>query len=473
MKDLNMNRKQRFSFLIFSTCALLLLCAYSEKKTEGRIGPAGSLNHVLTDPWYDSIFGSRDFSNLVVSITADEEDLYSEERGILTPSLSFQGRDGERPVKLFVYDAEGTPMIAQNAGIRLSGATSREAIRKSFRLVARKEYDKGNPRFTCDLWNGRQTLDGTGAGIESYQSFILHSMRLAMDSTGIHNSVGYSLARKAGILDAAPTTPAAVYLNGDYQGAYFIIPAKNDHALSELYRIEHPEDIEVVSVFEEEKTGIQTAPEVLEEYLAFVSYVYSCDMNDSAAIAEIERQLDVNQCLEYYAVNLLMGNGDWIDNNLRVWRCKNNGLPFQDGKWRFFLFDLDWIGSFPDLVSVTFQQAVTSTDSYNILPRLLENPDYLEQFRQIIDRMEKDAFNPETIEAVFAEEDARMREEAAYDIQSDAFFSYMHYSHNSTIIPEDEYLTLEDRQYLVEDFKSHMLKAPGIIDSCMEAAFPL
>lgn len=468
-----MNRKQRFSFLIFSACMLFLLCAYSGKKSEEPAARTGSLNHVLVDPWYDHIFDSRDFSNLVVSITAAEEDLYSEERGILTASADFQGRDGERTARIFVYDQDGTPLIAQNAGIRLSGATSRSAIRKSFRIVARKEYDKGHPRFTYDLWGGRQVLDGTGAGIGEYQSFILHSVRLAMDSTGIHNSVGYSLARKAGIPDAAPTTPAAVYLNGVYQGAYFIIPAKNDHALAELYHIDRPEDIEVVSVFEEEKTGIQTAPEVLQEYLAFVSFVQNCDMSDPETIAEIERQLDVEQCLEYYAVNLLMGNGDWIDNNLRVWRCKNTGLPYQDGKWRFFLFDLDWIGSFPDLVSLTFQQAVTSTDSCNILPRLLEHPAYLEQFRQIIARMERDAFNPETIEAVFAEEDTRMLDEVTYDFQSDAFFGYMHYSFASTPKPEEEYLTLEDRRYLVEDFKSHMLKAPGIIDGCMEAAFPL
>ena len=69
------------------------------------------------------------------------------------------------------------------------------------------------------------------------------------DSTGIHNSVGYSLARKAGIVDASPTTPAAVYINGEYQGAYFLMPAKTDNALAELYNIEKKEDIEVVSVF--------------------------------------------------------------------------------------------------------------------------------------------------------------------------------------------------------------------------------
>lgn len=467
-----MDRKHRLTFVILSSCLLLLFCVFTGPDTQKHSVYAVSLNQSLQDPWYNDIFGSRDFSNLVVSVQAEEEALYSEEDGLLSGPEDLQGRDGEHPVRLFVYDSDGTPLLVQNAGIRLNGASSRRAVRKSFRIIARKEYDKSNPRFTFDLWGGRRVLDGTEAPVRQYQSFILHSTRLDADSTGIHNSVGYSLAKKAGVIDAAPVTPAAFYLNGVYQGAYFIIPAKNDDALAELYHIQNPEDIEVVSVFEEEQTGVQTAPEVLENYLAFVSFIHNCDMNDPAVISEVERQLDVEQCLEYYAVNLLLANGDWVDNNLRVWRCRDRGLPFQDGKWRFFLFDLDWVGSFPDSVSMTFDQVTHSTEYYNILPCLLKNPDYLELFCQIIARMERDAFHPETIEAVFEEENARIIDEVSYDYQSGAFYSYMRYSFNSEPVPEEEYLTLEDREYLLEDFKSHMLKAPGIVNECLASFVP-
>lgn len=467
-----MKRKTHLTILILFSFAILIGCIYI--KLEAMRDPASSmsLDPFLSDAWQTEIFESREFSCLVVSLSVQEEDLYSEDRGIMTSRSFQQGREGERPVQVFVYTQDGTPLIAQNAGIRLSGATSRSALRKSFRIVAREEYDGLRASFTYDLWGGRQVLDQTACPIREYDSFILHSMRLAMDATGIHNSVGYSLARKAGIADASPTVPAAVYLNGVYQGAYFILPAKNDQALSELYHIRNPKDIEVVSVFEEEKTGVQTAPAVLEEYLSFVSWLYTCDMSHPADIAAIEQQLDVEQCLQYYAVNLLLGNGDWLDNNLRVWRCSNNGLPYQDGKWRFFLFDLDWIGSFPELVSLNFQQAVHSSDHYNILPKLLEHPDYLERFREIIAQMEQDAFCPEVIEAVFAEEEARMGQEAAYDFQSDAFENYLLYSYESGPLTEEDYLTFEDRLFLIEDFKGHLLKTPQIINECLNAYTP-
>lgn len=467
-----MNRKLHKTILILTSFVLLLLCTHFRLEATGLSDCSGFEGEKPQDPWRDSIFEDRKFRNPVVSIRADEEDLYSEEDGLLTAQCTLHGREGEREIQLFVYDPDGTPLIAQNAGIRLSGATSRSAARKSFRVIARKEYDRAAPRFTCDLWEGRKTVDGSETPIWEYQSFILHSVRLAADSTGIHNSVGYSLAKKAGIIDASPTTPAAIYINGQYQGAYFILPAKNDAALAELYHIQNPKDIQIVSVFEGEKTGIQAHPEVLEEYLQFVSFVQNADMNDPKVTAEIERYLDVRQCLQYYAVNLLLANGDWIDNNLRVWRCKDNGLPYQDGRWRFFLFDLDWVGSFPDSVSMNFRQVTQSNDHYNLLCSLLKNPEYLALFKDIIARMEQDAFNPETIEAVFAEEEARMLPEVACDFQSDTIRTYMQYSITSEPPKEEEYLTLEDRGLLIEDFKSHMLKAPDMLNECLRVCCP-
>lgn len=467
-----MKRNLRLSLLFLTSLLLILLCSESRIRAAEDCQDVPLQERTLRDPYREAILESREFSNLIVSIRADHDALYDEENGLLTNQYMLQGMEGEQSIQIFIYENDGTPVIAQKAGIRISGATSRSAMRKSFRIIARKEYDENFPKFTYDLWGGRTTLDGTAQPIREYSSFILHSVRLAMDSTGIHNSVGYSLARKAGFQDASPTTPAAVYLNGEYQGAYFILPAKTDNALAELYGIPKKEDIEVVTVFEEEKTGVQSHPDVLKEYLDFVSYVQTSDVNDPEIMAEIERQLDVKQCLQYYAVNLLLGNGDWLDNNLRVWRCKDNNLPYQDGRWRFFLFDLDWVGSFPDLVSMNFQQAVLSNENYNLLPSLLQNPKYLAQFREIIAQMEQNAFNEKTIEAVFAQEEARMLDEITFDFQSDAFSSYLQYSVNSAPAAEDEYLTLDDRALMVEDFKGHLLKTPSIVNEQIKELFP-
>lgn len=441
------------------SASLLLLCLASRLQASESDSQTG-------------LTASRDFSTLVVSIYGEEEDLYSEENGILNSQYMVQGKAGERPIKISVYDKDGTPLIVQNAGIRINGTGSRTAIRKSFRIIARAEYDKCHPSFTCDLWNSRRTLDGSNTPIREYSSFILHSVRLGQDATGINNSVGYSLARRAGIQDASPTTPAALYINDVYQGTYFLMPAKTDNALAELYHIEDKDDIQLVSVFSEETSGYQDHPEVLKEYLDFVSYVQHSDVNDPEVMSAIESQLDIHQCLQYYAVNLLLANGDWINNNMMIWRCKNNGLPYQDGKWRFFLFDLDWVGSFPDSVTMNFQQVTQSDEYNNILHCLLQNPKWLAEFREIIEEMKVSAFNADTIEEVIEEENARICQEMAYDFQSDAFTGYLQYSVNSVPPKPEEYLSLQDRELLMEDFRSHLLKAPGKVDECLQTWYP-
>ena len=471
-KDKIMKQKLSVFSLLILSFVLLFLCFGFRRIASDTPEAREVYSRAAYDTYAEDIFASREsFPGLIVSIQADNDTLYGEENGLLSARYMCSGREGECEIQVFVYDQSGTPLIAQNAGLRISGATSRNAIRKSFRVIARKEYDKQHPKFTYDLWNGRTTLDGTAKPIQEYSSFILHSIRLAMDSTGIHNSVGYSLARKAGIVDASPTTPAAVYINGKYQGAYFLMPAKTDNALAELYNIEKKEDIEVVSVFEEEKTGTQSRPEILASYLTFVDFLQNADMTDPSVIEQVEAQLDVHQCLQYYAVNLLLGNGDWLDNNLRVWRCKDNGLPYQDGKWRFFLFDLDWIGSFSDLVIMNFEQATQSADYHNILPALLKNPEYKKEFTDLIYQMEEDAFTPEVIDSVFAKEEERMHDEATYDFQSEAFTGYLMYSVNSSPLEEKDYITMDDRKILIEDFRNHLVNTPALINNCIENGF--
>ncbi|MCD8098598.1 MAG: CotH kinase family protein [Lachnospiraceae bacterium] len=473
MRNYVCDRKILQQLILLAIALLLLLfCLFARSSTAETLDREGLFRDGYTDPYIDDILQSRSFSNLIVSIQADESILYDETDGLISGSHPASGMDGEHKIRLFVYDESGRALIVQGVGIRVSGADARKAARKSYRIIAREEYDKQAPDFTYDLWGGRTTVDGSEQEITAYSSFTLHAVRLDADATGIHNSAGYSLAKKAGVIGASPTTPAALYINGSYQGAYFILPSKTDNALAELYNIEEKDDIEVASIFDEEKTGSQVYPEVVDEYLELVDYILSSDLSDPDTQSVVESQLDVEQFLQYYAVNLLLGNGDWIDNNLRVWRCQDNDLPYQDGKWRVYLFDLDWIGTYPEMIEYDFWLAIRDTSNYNILPKLLENPDWRDRFIEIIYEMEESAFNEETIKAVFAEETARIEDEISYDYQSDAFGTYMTYSVESEAVPEEEWLTLNDWEDKVENFKSRLLRAPGIINQCIEMAWP-
>ena len=146
-----------FSLLILSF--VLLFSCFGFRRIASDTPEAREVySRAAYDTYAEDIFASREsFPGLIVSIQADNDTLYGEENGLLSARYMCSGREGECEIQVFVYDQSGTPLIAQNAGLRISGATSRNAIRKSFRVIARKEYDKQHPKFTYDLWNGRTT----------------------------------------------------------------------------------------------------------------------------------------------------------------------------------------------------------------------------------------------------------------------------------------------------------------------------
>ena len=132
--------KQKFAvfILLISSFFILVLCFGFSNIADQTPEASEVYNRADFDTYADGIFSSRDsFSTLVVSLQADEDALYNEENGLLSAQYMLSGKEGEREAQLFVYDKDGTPLIAQNVGLRISGATSRNAIRKSFRVIAR------------------------------------------------------------------------------------------------------------------------------------------------------------------------------------------------------------------------------------------------------------------------------------------------------------------------------------------------
>ena len=93
----------------------------------------------------------------------------------------------------------------------------------------------------------------------------------------------------------------------------------------------------------------------------------------------------------------------------------------QMGNMGVELFDLDWVGSSPDFIAVTFRNLVQTDDNYNLFRSLMENSEWRQRFKDIVREMEKNAFYMESIEGVFAKEEAKILDEIAYDFQSAAF----------------------------------------------------
>ncbi|MCL2099690.1 MAG: CotH kinase family protein [Oscillospiraceae bacterium] len=314
----------------------------------------GVSSDILTHTYFVSTaIDSRFDDNLYVfMITSDPVNLYDYDNGILVEgrlreefrranpgrdivppdpaNFNIRGREGERPAYIEVLSAKGELLISQSAGIRVRGGWSRDASRKSLALYARNEYDPIFDKFYYDFFrffdfNGRTTVRGTDIPVESYTQLVLRNG--GNDRGGAHMREEFTqvLAKKAGFLDYKEVAPAAVFINGVYYGFFWL-----QQMYPEYYFFDH--------------YG-QTAKSSLD-------IIYWWDIPDGRGVIDDEvfleysKIMDIDNFIQYFALEIYASNWDWPHNNMKAWRYSGGEggeyiNKYYDGKYRMLLFDVE------------------------------------------------------------------------------------------------------------------------------------
>lgn len=104
--------------------------------------------------------------------------------------------------------------------------------------------------------------------------------------------------------------------------------------------------------------------------------------------------IDIESCVDYYAVEMYIANTDWPYNNYLLWRVRNPaGNAYYDGKWRFVLYDLN-ISMFDadkDMLEFTIEQDP-------LFASLYANSEFQQQFNQRLVYLANNIFNMETVD---------------------------------------------------------------------------
>ncbi len=302
---------------------------------------------------------------LVISITVDPDVLYDYETGIFVAgklrddflatkpdkeivptdpaNWNWRGRESERECYVEVYEYDGDCVISQYAGMRIFGGWSRAADTKNIRIYAREEYDAVNNRFRYEFFP--DALDANGRKINSYNKLSLRTCANDAGSLYMRDDMISDLAHATGV-DAKYSRPAAIYLNGEYYCFAWCQQTFSEDLLEHTYGIEQAEwDILKgceYMIWEDKDNDITQAT---ADWHEMYSYAYK-DLTDDAIFAELEAQIDIDNMMMYYAINSYLGNGDWPNNNWKVYRYKSGtaaeGQYPADGKWRFMLYDTDF-----------------------------------------------------------------------------------------------------------------------------------
>ncbi len=307
---------------------------------------------------------------LIFVLSTDPYNLYDYEYGIAVPGKIYDdyckehegeeipynapgnyymsGRESERDMYVEVFEPDGDNVISQAAGARVVGGYSRVVDQKSFRLIARKEYDPENGKFKYAFFD--DAVNAEGEPILEYDRLTLRNGANDREFAGVRDELSQQLAQDYGFPCIQNTTPCAVFLNGEYYGFSWLHENYNEDYLAtqfggnkEQYGI--IENIEVPDLEELEEDG-EIAEQPLLDYLAMCEY-YDKDLSNDKLFAELCELVDIENLMQYYCMQIFIANRDWPGNNFKAFRYypaegEEITSEYMDGKWRFLFFDAEF-----------------------------------------------------------------------------------------------------------------------------------
>ena len=268
-----------------------------------------------------------------VSLVADSEDLFSDEKGILAMGLGAwknapYGQKGEganfwmdweREAHVEIFSEDGSILLSQNCGVKVHGNSTRAYDQKALKLTARLKYD-GEEVFQSALFHDRT--------FNEYSSILLRAAGQDGLRARMRDVIGTTLASDTSLMYQEAEL-CIVYLNGTYWGQYYLREVVSPESICCFEGWEGQE--EEIDLIENPYQVIQGSA---ESFVDLVKWVKSNDMRSEEAYAYVDERMDMQNFMEYIAIQIYTSNGDMIN----VKRYRN---VLEDGKWHWVLYDLD------------------------------------------------------------------------------------------------------------------------------------
>lgn len=413
------------------------------------------------------------FSTYIVCLTSDPYNLYDYEYGImvegkirdeyvnspeyisgkLTQPANFtqQGRDWERDAFVEILSPDGERLIAQDAGMRIFGHASRQYYYKSFKLYARKSYGKDTfsyPLFADNTHGADQKVQ------DAYQRLVVRAHGFDKSVTLFREELFQTLCSQIEGIDSKSVAPASVWLNGGYYNFEWLQEVYDDTYMEENYGLMQEGDYYqklalranklTLSIAkgktdsgdedEEETVGTEEAEPVVEttdrtpeeeqaskDYHKMAEYAEK-DLTDDETFAELEQLVDIDNMIQYFAIETYIANWDWPLNNIKLYRyySQNNvyGTGRQDGRWRYLYYDMEAGFNIYNEEPEDWLDIETVMEQNPLFGAVMKRPDMQEKFAKYIELCIKEYFTEErvraAVEKLCAERDGELAESFAY-----------------------------------------------------------
>ena len=448
-------------------------CVLRARSYDESTGEWGDL-FTRTYFYADSMETLKDrFSTYIVCLTSDPYNLYDYEYGImvegkirdeyvnspeyisgkLTQPANFtqQGRDWERDAFVEILSPDGERLIAQDAGMRIFGHASRQYYYKSFKLYARKAY--GNDTFAYPFF--ADNTHGADQKVQDvYKRLVIRAHGFDKSVTLFREELFQTLCSQIEGIDSKSVAPASVWLNGGYYNFEWLQEVYDDTYMEENYGLMQEGDYYqklalranklTLSIAkgktdsgdedEEETVGTEEAEAVVEttdrtpeeeqaskDYHKMAEYAEK-DLTDDETFAELEQLVDIDNMIQYFAIETYIANWDWPLNNIKLYRyySQNNvyGTGRQDGRWRYLYYDMEAGFNIYNEEPEDWLDIETVMEQNPLFGAVMKRPDMQEKFAKYIELCIKEYFTEDrvraAVEKLCGERDSELAESFAY-----------------------------------------------------------
>lgn len=286
----------------------------------------------------------------IISITTDDDNLNSAEHGLFQRGPNGRPGNGQnsncnwnmewdRPVNFEYFDENGAVVLNQEVDMSMCGGWSRANSPHSFKLKAAKYY------------GGKNSLDYQFFEGKPYLKHKVLQIRNGGSGDRLKDASLQEMMRRSGLyIDTQAWKPVEVYINGTYYAELNMREPNNKHFGYANYGI----DTDFMDQFEmSPDSGYVQMAGTKESFDHLLELSYNA--SDPVTYKAISELLDLDEYINYMAVELYIGNWDWPQNNVKAFRDQNNG------KFHFVVYDLD--GAFSADINTFFNKKYYTFDS--------------------------------------------------------------------------------------------------------------
>jgi len=308
----------------------------------------------------------------ILLVTTDNSNLYGSNGIFDNPNSD----DIKQAYASYLTDAENHPLLfSQKTAIRMDGGAggSRGNPQRSFRL----SFDNG----------------ALGGGVINHQLIPNRPNRTKFSDIYLRNGsnqwlrLPYKDASQVYMMSQGTNNyysgyrPVSVYINGEYFGLYELREKFNSEYFDVYDQQPKKDSIEILSLSYFYGSMLRAVEGDVANFWSSYDNFLMISPTSSTFMENTDQYFDLKHYTDYIISESWMGNIDWPQNNIKIYRSDKSNY-----RWRFALIDLElamqpngWTSCTYNHISYMKNQS-TNNPYINIWLRGIQNPDYKNYF---------------------------------------------------------------------------------------------